>query len=99
MDQAMTDLVARLRETGSDLADDAADEIERLKVDCDRLREFNTKLCTEIDRLRSLLREMMSALLVAQEDDQMSSAGYRGEWLGELIETCQRGLENREAPK
>jgi hypothetical protein len=41
----------------------------------------------------------MSELLIAQEDNQMSSSAYCGEWLGELIETCQRGLENREAPK
>ena len=65
----------------------------------ERLRKFNTKLCAEIEKLRGIIRDIMSELLIAQEDNQMSSSAYRGEWLGELIETCQRGLENREASR
>jgi hypothetical protein len=46
----------------------------------------------EIEKLRGIVRDVMSELLIVQEDEQMSSAAYRGEWLGELIKTCQRGL-------
>jgi hypothetical protein len=37
-------------ETCRDLRKYDAAEIGRLRVDCDRLREFNTKLCAEIDK-------------------------------------------------
>jgi hypothetical protein len=49
----MTDIAARLRskEINAGLCGEAADEIERLRADCDRLREFNTKLCDEIERM------------------------------------------------
>jgi hypothetical protein len=53
MDQAMTDLVARLRETGSDLADDAADEIERLRDALATCRELREGDKIEIANLRA----------------------------------------------
>jgi predicted nuclease with TOPRIM domain len=53
----MTDLVERLRALADEFHQhsphyrEAADEIGRLETDCDRLREFNTKLCDEIERM------------------------------------------------
>jgi hypothetical protein len=108
--QAMTSIVERLRASISDLASghwdspdgrliaEAAAEIEQLRAEFELFREAPSKLEVaqyEIERLRGIIREAMSALLIAQEDDQMSSAAYHGEWLGELIQLCQRGLEKQ----
>jgi len=74
----MTDIVERLRAFAEMYAES----------DCTLEREA----AAEIDLLRGIVRDVMSELLIAQEDNQMSSAAYRGEWLGELITLCQRGL-------
>ena len=57
-----TDVVERLRDAASDLAVEAADEIERLKAQLARTEtaldnEFNNgiALCAEIDRLQKLV--------------------------------------------
>jgi hypothetical protein len=76
------------------------DLVERLRKGRGFCSSYDTdEAADEIEKLRGIIREAMSELLIAQEDNQMSSAGYRGEWLGDLIALCQRGLENREAPK
>lgn len=89
----MTDIVERLRETGSDLADDAADEIERLEnkntllsVTLEAERVDTMELASEIERL---LAECEAWRECAQYDPKMEGPAFKG-WNRSALDRCRK---------